>query len=95
VEKYEKKPNARVMVTIWLVEVMKQHMAYVTSVPELTGQFRLLTNMLESRIQSYSKVSSLAGRLDLMMAQVTNNSNHNNSNNNKNGAAVPQAIQFI
>lgn len=81
VSKYEKKPHARVLLTVWVTELMKHHMSYLITVPELSKPLLLLQQLLESRIASYSKIASLAGRLDLVMAQVQVSSTTNGKGN--------------
>jgi hypothetical protein len=55
VAKFEKKPSRGVLMTHWL---------------SCIHQLAALSQILEQRIHSFSKLASLAGRLDLLMSQV-------------------------
>lgn len=69
IAKYEKKPHARVLVTVWMKEVLTFHMSYLITVPEISVALRTMQGFFETRIASYTKIASLAGRLDLIMTQ--------------------------
>lgn len=71
VAKFEKRPSRGVLLTQWLSALLRHHTAYLVTVPDLSYQLAGLSQMLEQRLGSYSKLSSLAGRLDLLMSQVS------------------------
>jgi hypothetical protein len=75
VAKFEKRPSRGVLLTQWLSAVMRHHTAYLVTVTDLPQQLAGLSQMLEQRLITYSKLSSLAGRLDLLMSQVNYRSN--------------------
>jgi hypothetical protein len=70
VAKFEKKPSRGVLMTHWLSCILKHHQSYLITVPDLSHQLAALSQILEQRIHSFSKLASLAGRLDLLMSQV-------------------------
>lgn len=70
VAKFEKRPSRGILLTQWLACLLRHHTAYLVTVPDLSYQLAGLSQMLEQRLSSYSKLSSLAGRLDLLMSQV-------------------------
>ena len=69
VAKFEKRPTRGVLVTRWIQAVLKFHVSYLLSVPDLAKQLAGLSQMLEQRLSTYTRLASLAGRLDLLMAQ--------------------------
>eukprot|EP01039_Chlorochromonas_danica_P004230 gene4230-4647_t len=69
--KFERRPSRGLLVTQWLAQILRHHVAYLITVPDLTKQLTGLSQTLEQRVQSYTRLSSLAGRLDLLMAQVS------------------------
>lgn len=71
VAKFERRPSRGLLITQWLAYILKHHLAYLITVPDLAKQLAGLSQMLEQRMQSYTRLSSLAGRLDLLMAQVS------------------------
>jgi U3 small nucleolar RNA-associated protein 5 len=75
VAKFEKRPSRGVLLTQWLSSLLRHHTAYLVTVPDLAHQLAGLSQMLEQRLASYSKLSALAGRLDLLMSQVNYRSN--------------------
>lgn len=71
VAKFERRPSRGLLITQWLSAVLRQHLAYLITVPDLTRQLAGLSQILEQRTQSYTRLASLAGRLDLLMTQVS------------------------
>lgn len=69
--KFEKRPSRGLLLTRWLAGIMRHHTAYLISVPDLSYQLAGLSQMLEQRLASYSRLASLGGRLDLVMAQIS------------------------
>jgi len=71
VAKFEKRPSRGLLLTQWLSSTLRWHTAYLLNVPDLAGQLAGLSQMLEQRLSSYTRLSSLAGRLDVLMSQVS------------------------
>lgn len=72
VAKFEKSPSRGILLTRWLLCVLKYHTAFLISISDLSSQLSGLSQMLESRLSSYTRLSALGGRLDLLMAQISN-----------------------
>ena len=70
VAKFEKRPSRGILVTRWLSSILRHHTSFLITVRDLSFQLAGLSQMLEQRLSSYSKLSSLAGRLDLLLSQV-------------------------
>jgi len=71
VSKFEKRPSRGLLLTRWLAALLRHHTAYLVSVPDLTAQLAGLSQMLEQRLSSYSRLASLGGRLDLLLSRVS------------------------
>jgi len=71
VAKFEKRPTRGALLTQWLAAVLRLHTAYLITLPDLSYQLAGLSQLLESRLACYSRLSSLAGRLDLLLSQVS------------------------
>lgn len=69
VAKFEKRPSRGILLTRWLSALLRHHMALLVSIPDVSAQLAGLTQMLELRLASYSRLAALGGRLDLMLAQ--------------------------
>ena len=52
------------------IHTRRYHTSFLISVPDLSDQLAGLSQMLEQRLASYSRLASLSGRLDLLMSQV-------------------------
>jgi hypothetical protein len=85
VAKFEKRPSRGLLLTRWLASVMRFHTSFLISVPDLSSQLSGLSQMLEQRLSSYTKLAALGGRLDLLMSQITNHSAPENGNEISNG----------
>ena len=70
VAKFEKRPSRGILLTRWLSCILRHHTSFLISVPDLSEQLAGLSQMLEQRLASYSRLASLSGRLDLLMSQV-------------------------
>ena len=55
----------------WIKSVLTIHMSYLMSVPNLVDSLGGLYQLLESRVGVYNRLCKLQGRLDLMLAQVS------------------------
>ena len=71
VSKFEKRPSRGLLLTRWLSALLKYHSSYLISFPELSSRFAGLSQIMEQRLASYSRLASLGGRLDLLMAHVS------------------------
>jgi hypothetical protein len=71
VAKFEKRPSRGLLLTRWLSSILRYHTSYLITVPDLSFQLAGLSQMLEQRLASYTRLSSLAGRLDLLLSQVS------------------------
>ena len=71
VAKFEKKPTRGVLLTQWIHGLLRFHVSFLLSVPELSQQLAALSQMLEHRLGTYSRLVSLAGRLDLLISQIS------------------------
>ena len=77
--KLEKRPSRGNLLTIWLNNLLKVHASYLVSFPGIHKQLASLSQMLEQRVSTYNKLSSLSGRLDLIMYQTTTTSSSSSS----------------
>eukprot|EP01041_Mallomonas_annulata_P003081 gene3081-6040_t len=79
VAKFEKRPSRGLLLTRWLAAMLRHHTSFLVSIPDLANQLAGLSQMLEQRLSSYTRLASLGGRLDLLMSQI---SNHSSSSTN-------------
>lgn len=70
VAKFEKRPSRGIVVTRWLASILRHHTAFLITVPDISHQLAGLGQMLENRQSTYTRLSALAGRLDLLLSQV-------------------------
>lgn len=75
ISKFEKRPSRGLLLTRWLSAVLKHHASYLISLPELSARFAGLSQIMEQRLASYSRLASLGGRLDLLMSHVSSQTN--------------------
>ena len=87
--KFEKRPSRGLLMTKWLSCMMKHHMSYLISIPNLPSQLAGLSQLLEQRLNSYTKLTSLSGRLDLLMSQMKTV-----SSGSKSDVFVPQQVYY-
>jgi hypothetical protein len=73
VAKFEKRPSRSSLLTHWLSSILRMHASFLMSCPDLSSQLAGLSQILDQRLQSYTKLAALGGRLDLLMQQVTSN----------------------
>lgn len=69
--KLEKRPSRGQVLTIWLGSLIKSHASYLIGFPGIAKQLASLSQMLEQRVSTYAKLTSLSGRLDLIMQQTS------------------------
>jgi U3 small nucleolar RNA-associated protein 5 len=74
VSKFEKRPSRGLLLTRWLASLLRHHTAYLVTVPDLTAQLAGLSQMLEQRLSSYARLSTLGGRLDLLLSRMSSTS---------------------
>ena len=82
VAKFEKRPSRGLLLTRWLAAVLRFHTSFLISVPDLSTQLAGLSQMLEQRLSSYTRLASLGGRLDLLMSQINSQDITDGKNNN-------------
>ena len=70
VAKFEKRPSRGLLLTRWLAAVLRFHTSFLISVPDLSSQLAGLSQMLEQRLASYTRLAALGGRLDLLLSQM-------------------------
>ncbi len=92
VTKFEKRPARGALLTQWLAGVLKYHLAYLVSVPDLALQLAGLSQMLENRLSAYSRLASLSGRLDLVVGQAQLRASTTGSAGNPGGSAQPVVV---
>lgn len=83
--KLEKRPARGHVLTIWLGSLIKSHASYLIGFPGIAKQLASLSQMLEQRVSTYVKLTSLSGRLDLIMQQTSFQPNVSTSSNSSNG----------
>ena len=83
VAKFEKRPSRGILLTRWLSSLLRHHMAFLTSIPDLSTQLAGLTQMLELRLSSYTRLAGLGGRLDLLLTQVKSSEQNKKKKENK------------
>lgn len=71
VSKFEKRPSRGILLTRWLAAILRSHTAFLIAVPDLSSQLASLSAMLEQRLSTYTKLTALGGRLDLLLSQVS------------------------
>ncbi len=71
ISKFEKRPSRGILIVRWLSSILKSHTSYLISLPNLANSLSGLSQMLEQRLSSYSKLAALSGRLDLLMSQIS------------------------
>jgi hypothetical protein len=81
IHKFEKKSSRGLVLMKWISMILRYHTSYLLSLHDLSSQLIGLNAILEQRLSTYVKLSSLAGRLDLMMSHITSpvgitNGNH-------------------
>ncbi|KAI9204449.1 WD40-repeat-containing domain protein [Polychytrium aggregatum] len=70
VDKLQKRPNRATVLIEWVRAVILVHAAYLMTVPNLVKQLSLLYQTLDSRVNVFSKMLKLSGRLDLVLSQI-------------------------
>jgi hypothetical protein len=71
VAKLEKRPSRGILLIRWISSILKNHFSYLTTIPDLAVELAALNQLFEQRLQGYHRLSALAGRLDLLMAQLS------------------------
>ena len=92
VAKFEKRPSRGLLLTRWLAAVLRFHTSFLISVPDLSTQLAGLSQMLEQRLASYTRLAALGGRLDLLLSQihdvVDDDLDHDDSHKDNHNSAV-------
>ncbi|XP_077990274.1 WD repeat-containing protein 43-like [Glandiceps talaboti] len=55
----------------WVKALFTIHTSYLSTFPEIIQKLSVLYQMMDQRIQTYSKLSRLQGKVSLMMSQIT------------------------
>lgn len=71
INKFEKKSSRGLILIKWISMILRCHTSYLLSIHDLSSQLIGLNTILEQRLSTYMKLSSLAGRLDLMMSHIS------------------------
>ena len=87
VSKFEKRPSRGILLTRWLSALLRNHTSFLISVPDLAKQLCGLSQMLEQRLSSYSHLTSLSGRLDLLMTHASARTGKTNEESIANASA--------
>jgi hypothetical protein len=70
ISKFEKKSSRGLTLIRWISVILRSHTSFLLSIHDLSAQLIGLNTILEQRLSTYMKLSSLAGRLDLIMAHL-------------------------
>ncbi|XP_041353730.1 WD repeat-containing protein 43-like [Gigantopelta aegis] len=57
----------------WIKTVLAIHTSYLITCPDIIEKLSGLYQMMDSRVSTFSKLSRLQGKLDLMLAQISTN----------------------
>jgi len=63
-------PNRSVSLLVWIRAVLVEHVAYLSTVPELLATLSDLYATVRTRLANYKRFVKLAGRLELLGAQI-------------------------
>eukprot|EP01038_Epipyxis_sp_PR26KG_P010777 gene10777-14470_t len=91
VAKFEKRPSRGATLLSWLRALLQSHTSYLVTIPDVTYQLAGLSQILETRLTSYSKMTVLSGRLDLLLSQ-SRLQNNLQSNTKKESKVEPMII---
>ena len=70
VQKYEARPSRSRILFAWIEAILKQHAAFLITVPDLTATLGGLYESVKSRARLLDKFVQLSGRLDFIVSQV-------------------------
>lgn len=70
VQKYEARPSRSRILFAWIEAILKQHAAFLITVPDLTATLGGLYESVKARAALLDKFVQLSGRLDFIVAQV-------------------------
>lgn len=65
----ESSPSRAEKVATWLSSIMKSHMAYMMSAPEVQKEIMRLNQLAEERLRTYQGLQGLSGRLNLAIGK--------------------------
>lgn len=88
VHKIQAMPSRGEKLVQWVKHILSAHMAYLMTVPNLVDSLSGLYGILESRVNVFSKLCKLQGRLDLLLSQVDSQS----YNADENESAGPSLV---
>lgn len=70
-KKLERKPQRAVDLALWVRLILQHHAAYLMSQPSLPKRFAGIYQLAVKRVAALPKLLSIAGRLELMLAQIS------------------------
>jgi U3 small nucleolar RNA-associated protein 5 len=70
ISKFEKKSSRGLSLIKWISVILRSHTSFLLSIHDLSAQLIGLNTILEQRLSTYMRLSSLAGRLDLIMSHL-------------------------
>lgn len=71
IARFQKKPNRGAYLAIWIREVLMNHTAYLTTVPNLLTKLGPLYQTVDHRLGVFKRLLRLSGRLEMVMSQVS------------------------
>lgn len=74
----------------WVKSVLRIHMSYLSTFPELTDKLSIMYQILDSRLIMYDRISKLKGKLDLLLLQASDIVLHDKSSVNPEALLVYQ-----
>ncbi|XP_060593577.1 WD repeat-containing protein 43-like [Ruditapes philippinarum] len=76
---------------VWIQTVLAVHTSYLMTFPEIVETFSGLYQMMDSRVTMLGKLSRLKGKLDIMLSQI---SAQTQAQGEEPGASQPALLQF-
>lgn len=71
VDRLERSPRRGRVLVNWLRKILLRHTAYLMTVPDLAKELAALYEIIQSRSALYSDFCRLSGRVDVLLAQLT------------------------
>eukprot|EP00727_Mastigamoeba_balamuthi_P006184 m51a1_g2185 putative wd repeat domain 43 (663) ;mRNA; r:111005-113640 len=73
VGKFQTNPGKAIACVVWIKAVLAEHMSYLMTVPNIAGTLFGLYHTIHSRLETHKCLLKLAGRVDLVLAQIGKN----------------------
>lgn len=70
IEMLQKQPGRGLELSLWIRTILTTHTAYLMTLPQLVRSFSGLYQLLDARAGTFSRLSRLQGKLDLMLTQA-------------------------